>query len=141
MYLGNAMLLILDLPLIPLWVRVLKIPPILLNGIILIFCIIGSYSLNQEINDVYLLIVFGLVGFVCKKLGYEPAPLILAFILGPKIEISLRQTLIMAEGDFTFFVTRPISAFFLAVALLILAGAVVGLAKNRLKDRVQTEDF
>ncbi|OGP59475.1 MAG: transporter [Deltaproteobacteria bacterium RBG_13_52_11b] len=141
MYLGNAMLLVLNLPLIPLWVRVLKIPPILLNVIILIFCIIGAYSLNQEVNDVYLLFVFGLVGFVSRKLGYEAAPLILAFILGPKIEISLRQSLIMSEGSFAILVTRPISAFFLVVTLFILTSAIIGLKKKRLKDKVDSEDF
>jgi putative tricarboxylic transport membrane protein len=141
MYLGNIMLLVLNLPLIPLWVKVLKIPPILLNVIILIFCIIGAYSLNQDINDIYLLVIFGLVGFVCKKLGYEPAPLILAFILGPKIEMSLRQSLIMSEGSFTILVTRPISAFFIAVTLFIMVSAVIGLTKNRLKNTVDPEDF
>lgn len=141
MYLGNAMLLVLNLPLIPLWVKVLKIPPILLNGIILIFCIIGAYSLNQEINDIYLLVIFGLVGFVSKKLGYEPAPLVLAFILGPKIEMSLRQSLIMSEGSFTILVTRPISAFFIAVTLFIMISAIIGLTKNRLKNTVDSEDF
>jgi len=140
MYLGNIMLLVLNLPLIPLWVRVLRVPPVLLNVIILIFCIIGAYSLNQDIYDIYLLIIFGLVGFVSKRLGYEPAPLILAFILGPKIEMSLRQSLIMSEGSFSILVTRPISAFFLAVTLFIVISAVVGLAKNRLKTK-DSEDY
>ena len=141
MYLGNAMLLVLNLPLIPLWIRVLRIPPILLNCIILIFCIIGAYSLNQETNDIYLLIVSGLVGFVSKKLGYECAPLILAFILGPKIEISLRQSLIMSEGSFTILATRPISAFFLAVALFVTVSSVVGLTKGRLKNTIDSEEY
>jgi len=81
-----------------------------------------------------------LVGYVSKRLGFEPAPLILAFILGPKIEMSLRQSLIMSEGSFSILVTRPISAFFLAVTAFIVVSAVIGLAKNRLKTR-DSEDY
>ena len=124
MYLGNLMLLVLNLPLIPLWVRVLRIPAVLLNICILIFSIVGSYSTNQQIGDIYLLFIFGLVGFLTKKLDYESTPLILAFILGRMIENSLRQSLIISDGSFNIFVNRPISAVFLGITLLIVISAI-----------------
>lgn len=125
MYIGNAMLLVLNLPLIPLWIKVLKIPFILLNILILIFCMIGAYSLNHQSRDIYLLIIFGLVGFLTKKLAYEPAPLILAFILGPMIEKALRQSLLFSNGSFNLFVTRPIAAMFLAITVFIIITAII----------------
>jgi putative tricarboxylic transport membrane protein len=134
MYLGNVMLLVLNLPLIPLWVRVLRIPFVLLNILILVFCIIGSYSIFQAMGDIYLLFVLGLVGFLAKKYAYEPAPLILGFILGPMIETSLRQTLILSRGSFGTMISRPISAFFLAVTLLIALSAIFR------KRKIATED-
>jgi len=125
MYLGNVMLLVLNLPLIPLWIKVLKIPFDLLNILILIFCVIGAYTLNHQPEDIYLLIIFGLVGFLSKKLAYEPAPLILAFILGPMIEKALRQSLIVSDGSFGIFISRPISAVFVAVTIFILVTSVL----------------
>jgi hypothetical protein len=125
MYVGNVLLLVLNLPLIPLWVKVLRVPFILLNVIVLLFCVIGAYSIGQDVEDIYLVLVFGLVGLLTKKLAYEPAPLILAFILGPMIENNLRQSLIVSNGSFTVFVTRPVSAFFLAIALFIVITAVI----------------
>ncbi|MFC1817269.1 tripartite tricarboxylate transporter permease [Thermodesulfobacteriota bacterium] len=141
MYLGNVLLLVLNLPLIPLWVKVLKIPHILLNCLILVFCIIGAYSLQHQLGDLYLLFISGLVGFLGKKLGYEPAPLILAFILGPRIESSLRQSLIISDGSFAIFFTRPITAVFIAVTLCIIIAAIVGLTKAGIKDIGNAEDF
>ncbi|MFC1815722.1 tripartite tricarboxylate transporter permease [Thermodesulfobacteriota bacterium] len=141
MYIGNVMLLVLNLPLIPLWVRILKIPHILLNILILIFCIVGSYSLNHQVADIYLLIICGVVGFLSKKLGYEPAPLILGFILGPKIEISLRQSLILSSGSFSIFFTRPISVVFLSVTLLIVIIAVTTAIKGKVSKYTADEDF
>ena len=125
MYLGNAMLLILNLPLIPLWIRVLKIPFDLLNILILIFCVIGAYTINHQPEDIYLLVIFGLVGFLSKKLTFEPAPLILAFILGPMIEKALRQSLIVSDGSFGIFVSRPISVVFVAVTVFILVTSIL----------------
>jgi putative tricarboxylic transport membrane protein len=141
MYIGNVLLLVLNLPLIPLWVRVLKVPPVLLNVLVLIFCIIGVYSVNQQIEDVYVLLIFGVVGFLGKKLGYEGAPLILAFILGRRIEVSLRQSLIMSDGDFFIFVTRPISAVCIAITLAIVITAVIGTAKAKIKAMESDEEF
>lgn len=133
MYIGNALLVILNVPLIPLWVKLLQIPHILLNILILLFCIVGAYSINQQIEDVYLMTFFGVVGYLAKIFGYEPPLLILAFILGPKIEISLRQSLIMSNGNFMTFINRPISASFVAVTLLVIIAAMATTMKKKLK--------
>ena len=139
MYLGNVLCVILNLPLIPLWVKVLEVPFVLLNILIMIFCIIGAYSIKQEIADVYVTVVFGVVGILAKKFGYEPGPLILAFILGPMIENALRQSLIFSSGSFTIFLTRPISAVCLAVAVLIIVTAIV-FHKKKTGDHVETTE-
>jgi putative tricarboxylic transport membrane protein len=120
MYIGNLLLLVLNLPLIPVWVRVLKIPYSYLSAMIIMFCLIGAYSLNNNITDVIVLWFFGLVGFFAKKFEYEPAPFVLAFVLGPMIETALRRSLIMSDGSFWIFFQRPISAVFLSIAILAL---------------------
>ena len=132
MYLGNVMLLILNIPLIPVWVKVLKVPDAILLPLILLFCIIGAFSLKNSAFDVMVMMIFGLMGYAFRKFGYEAAPLILAFVLGPMVETNLRQSLLLSGGDVTIFFTRPISATFLgAVALLIVLAAVSGFKKNR----------
>jgi putative tricarboxylic transport membrane protein len=120
MYIGNVMLLILNLPLIPLWVQVLKVPQRILFPLILLFCIIGSYSLKNSTFDVLVMMIFGLFGYLCRKFEYEPAPLVLAFVLGPMVEINLRQSLLLSKGSFLIFFTRPISAVFISVSILLL---------------------
>ena len=141
MYIGNMLLLVINLPLIPLWVKVLKIPPVLLNVLILLFCIIGVYSINRDMPDVYVLMIFGAVGFLGKKLGYEGAPLILAFILGQRIEIALRQSLIMSDGSFSIFLTRPLSAVFIVITLAITISAIIGTVRAKIKVIESDEDF
>lgn len=121
MYIGNFMLLVLNLPLIPLWVQVLKIPYRILFPLILLFCIVGAYSLNNSIFDVVVMMIAGLFGYLFQKFGYEAAPLMLAFVLGPMFETNLRQSLIVSKGSFAIFFTRPISAFFIVAILVILA--------------------
>jgi putative tricarboxylic transport membrane protein len=125
MYLGNALLLVLNLPLIGLWVQVLKVPYRILFPLILFFCLIGTYSVNNSVFDVIVMLIFGIVGFLFKKFKYEPAPLILAFILGSMLENSLRQSLLMSEGSFSIFFTRPISASSLIIVLLLLLSAIL----------------
>jgi putative tricarboxylic transport membrane protein len=120
MYVGNVMLLILNLPLISLWVQVLKVPYGILYPLILLFCLIGSYSLNNHIGDVIIMWIFGLLGFLMKKLRFEAAPLVLALVLGPMLEDNLRQALIISGGSFAVFFTRPLSAAFLLVSLVTL---------------------
>jgi putative tricarboxylic transport membrane protein len=117
MYIGNIMLLVLNLPLIGIWVKILKIPYEVLFPLILLFCLIGVFSLNNNVGEIGLMLFFGGVGYFMKKFNYEAAPLVLAMVLGPMMENALRQSLIMANGSAAIFFTRPIS---LAVALLVL---------------------
>lgn len=120
MYIGNVLLLVLNLPLIGLWVKILKIPYSLLFPLIFLFCLIGAYTLGNNTQDVYLMIIFGVAGYLMKKYGYEPAPLILALVLGPTLENGFRQSLILANGNPVIFISRPISAVFIFVALFLL---------------------
>lgn len=120
MYLGNAMLLALNLPLIGLWVKILKVPYPILFPLILLFCLIGAYSMNNSIPEVIIMVVFGLIGYLFKKFQYEGAPLILALVLGPMMESSLRLSLLMAGGSFLIFFQRPISSVLMSTALFLL---------------------
>jgi putative tricarboxylic transport membrane protein len=120
MYIGNAMLLVLNLPLIPMWARLLRVPYAILFPFILLFCLIGSYSVNNNVGDGFVMWVFGVFGYLMKKFDYEAAPLILALVIGPMMEEALRQSLILSAGSFTIFVDRPISAGFILAAVLLL---------------------
>jgi putative tricarboxylic transport membrane protein len=120
MYLGNVMLLVLNLPLIGLWVKLLTVPYPLLAPFILVFVVVGAFSVNNSVFDVGITVAFGLLGYVLRKLGFEPAPLVLAMILGPQLEASLRRSLIYSRGDFAVFVQRPIAATLLVLAALML---------------------
>ena len=120
MYIGNIMLLVLNMPLIGMWVQVLKVPYKLLFPLILMFCIVGVFSSGSAVFDVFVMTVFGAVGYLMRKFGYEPAPLVLAFVLGPMVENNLRKSLILSQGDFTIFVERPIS-----LACLLVAAAMI----------------
>ena len=119
MYVGNVMLLILNLPLIPMWVQVLKVPYRILFPLILLFCLIGCYSLNNSSFDVIVMVIFGIVGYLFRKFDYESAPLILAFVLGPMLEINLRQSLLFSKGSLLIFFTRPISAVATIIAIIL----------------------
>jgi putative tricarboxylic transport membrane protein len=131
MYIGNVMLLVLNLPLIGIWVKILKIPYAILFPLILLFCLIGCYSLNNNIYEIVIMILFGIIGFLMKKFAYEGAPMILAFVLSPLMENALRQSLIMSHGSFTIFFTRPIAlAFFSMAAFLLIAPLIPGLKKR-----------
>jgi putative tricarboxylic transport membrane protein len=131
MYIGNVMLLVLNLPLVPLWVQVLKIPYRILFPLILLFCIVGAYSLNNSLFDVMIMMIFGLIGYLFRKFEYEGAPLMLAFVLGPMFETNLRQSLIVSKGSFTGFLTRPISAVFVGITIIILATSFLPYFKKR----------
>ncbi len=120
MWIGNVMLVVLNLPLIGIWVKLLKVPYRLLYPAILLFCCIGVYSLQNNVFDVMMTVVFGLLGWIFVKLECEPAPLLLGFILGPMMEENLRRALLLSRGDWTVFATRPISAVMLGMALLLL---------------------
>ena len=134
MYIGNAMLLVLNLPLIPLWVKVLKVPYTILFPLILVFCLIGVYSLNFSQVEITLMIGFGVLGYLMRKYKFEMPPLILALVLGPMMESNLRLSLLMSQGDPTTFLRRPLSAAFMIVsALLIVLAMLPGIQKKRTK--------
>jgi putative tricarboxylic transport membrane protein len=120
LYIGNVILVILNLPFIPVWVAVLKIPYGILMTLILVFCVIGVYSLSNSVFDIGVMLAFGLVGYAFKKLDIPTAPLVLTLILGPLMERGLRQSLEMSRGSFSILFTRPISATLLAIAAIII---------------------
>ena len=130
MYIGNVMLLILNLPLIGLWIRVLQVPYFMLFPLIILFGIIGSYTVSENIGDVVITVIFGVVGYLMKKFAYEPAPLVLGLVIGPLLETAIRRSMIMSRGNFGIFFQRPISAFFVAAALFMLLSPL--LARRRL---------
>jgi putative tricarboxylic transport membrane protein len=134
MWVGNFLLLVLNLPLVGMWARLLTIPYRLLYPAILLICCIGVYSINKSTLDVLLASLFGLVGFLLYRLRCEPAPLLLGFILGPMIEENMRRALLISKGDFSVFVTRPISLSFLimtAVLIVVLAAPLVRSTRER----------
>jgi putative tricarboxylic transport membrane protein len=137
MYLGNIMLLVLNLPLIPLWVQVLKIPYRYLLPLITLFCIVGAYSLSNNPADIMVMFAFGVLGYIFRKIGYEGAPMVLGMILGPFLEKAFSQSLILSDGDMTVFFKRPISLSIL-VFLVILAFIPFAI---KLKERTGESGF
>jgi putative tricarboxylic transport membrane protein len=131
MYVGNVLLLVLNLPLIGIWVKVLKVPYRTLFPFILFFCAIGAYSVNMDNSDIYMMLIFGILGYVLRKFQYEPAPLVLALVLGPLLERSLRQALIISDGSPLVFLTRPISAGALLLSLFLLLSATLPSLQKR----------
>jgi putative tricarboxylic transport membrane protein len=131
MYVGNVMLLVLNLPLVGLWVQLVRIPFGILAPVIILFTAIGSYSIQGQVFDIYSLIGFGLFGYLLRKLKFEPGPLVLAFVLGPMIEGAMRRSLLISGGSFMIFVTHPISMALIGLfALLALGQAVVMFRKQ-----------
>ena len=120
MYMGNFMLLLLNLPLIGIWVKLLKVPYAILFPMILFFCLLGVYTVNNSYIEIIIMIIFGGIGYLMKKFGYEGAPLVLAFVLSPMLENAFRQSLIMSAGGFGIFFSRPISLGLLIVTLILL---------------------
>ena len=131
MGIGNLMLLVINLPLIGLWVRLLKVPYRLMFPAILLFCCIGIYSINNNPDDVFLTALFGFVGYVLYKLGFEPAPLLLGFVLGRLLEEKLRQALALSQGNFVTFVERPLSAVLLALTVIVIMVAVLPAVRQK----------
>ena len=122
-WIGNVLLLVLNIPLIGLWVRVLAVPYHLLYPAVLMFICIGVYSINNSVFDIYMMLFFGLIGYGMRLLDFQPAPLLLGFVLGPLMEENLRRALLISRGDFSVFITRPISGVFVVLSALILAWA------------------
>jgi TctA family transporter len=131
MWIGNLMLIVLNLPLIGMWIKLLTIPYRWLFPAIVLFCAIGVYSTNNNVFDIWMVAIFGVVGYAFLKMGAEPAPLLLGFILGPMMEENLRRALLLSRGDWGVFVTRPLSASLLAAALALLAVVLLPSIKAR----------
>ena len=132
MWIGNVMLVVLNLPMIGIWVKLLKVPYRLLYPAILLFCCIGVYSLQNNVFDVLMTALFGVLGWVFVKLECEPAPLLLGFILGPLMEENLRRALLLSRGDPTVFFTRPLSlGMLVAAGLLLLIIVLPAVRKTR----------
>lgn len=139
MYIGNIMLLVLNLPLIGLWVQVLKVPYKILFPLILLFCLIGVYTVSNAIFDIYLMLLFGIMGYLMKKFEYEAAPLVLAFVLGPLLETNLRNSLIMSEGSFSIFLASPLSAGALILAVAFLISPLIPWMRKKRRNFPQGE--
>jgi putative tricarboxylic transport membrane protein len=139
MYIGNALLLFLNLPLIPVWVQILRVPYRVLFPLILLFTIIGAYSVQNSVFDVGLTVFFGLVGYFLKRYGFQAAPLIMAFVLGQMLEESLRQSLIMSQGSFSIFIERPFCLAFLLLTFLFIFFSFIPLGR-KLKEASETEE-
>jgi putative tricarboxylic transport membrane protein len=132
MWIGNAMLVVMNLPLIGLWVKLLQMPYGYLFPSILVFCCIGTYTLNSSPAEVLIMTAFGVVGYVFRKLDCEPAPLLLGLVLGPMLEENFRRAMVLSGGDWSIFVRRPLSlAFLLAAAGLLVAVALPGIRRSR----------
>jgi putative tricarboxylic transport membrane protein len=120
MYIGNFFLLLLNLPFVPLFANILRVPKKILLPLVIVFCVTGMYTVNNSLFDVGMMILFGAVGFLLRKWAYDAAPLLLALVLGPKLEVAFRQSLMISHGDFGIFVGRPISLIFLVATAAFL---------------------
>ncbi|MBI5252409.1 MAG: tripartite tricarboxylate transporter permease [Desulfomonile tiedjei] len=143
MYVGNAMLLVLNLPLIGIWVKLLKVPYPILFPLILVFCLVGVYSLNDSLVEVAMMIGFGCFGYVARKFRFEMAPLILALVIGPMMEQNLRLSLVISQGSPWIFVEHPISATLIAICLSLLISPLVpwiGGKRKQLQQKVEGEE-
>ena len=135
MYIGNVLLVILNVAFVPAFVNVLRIPPTILQPLIVVFCMVGAYTLDNNLFDVWLVLLFGVLGYFMKKLDYPPAPLVLALVLGNLLETSLRQSLIISGGSMGIFVTRPISALLLLIAAVVILAPVVRFLRGARRTR------
>ena len=137
LYIGNLMLLALNLPLIGLWVKMLKIPYALLSALILLFCLFGSYTINNSLTDMVIMVIFGLVGYLMRKFDYDPAPLVLGLVLGPLVEVNFRRSLVMSNGSFLIFFQRPIAMVFMILVLAMLISPI--FTKKRLAEDIMKQ--
>jgi len=131
MYVGNLMLLALNLPLVSLFVNVLRIPYAFLYPLVIMFCVIGVYEVSHSIVDVWIMLIMGVVGYGLRKFGLDPAPLVLGLVIAPTFEMSLRQSLIMSNGNWTIFFQRPIAGTLLAICAVLLGLAALSVFRRR----------
>jgi TctA family transporter len=139
MWIGNLILVILNLPLIGIWIKLLTVPYRHLFPAILVFCCIGLYTLNNNNFDVYMAVLFGLIGYCFYKLGCEPAPLLLGFILGPMMEENLRRALLLSRGDWLTFLQRPLSAGLLLAATAMIVVVMLPSIKSKRQEAFQDD--
>lgn len=137
MWIGNLMLLVLNLPLVRIWIKLLKIPYRVLFPAILAFCVIGVFSSSNNVFDIYLLAGLSLLGYIFIKLDCEPAPLILGFILGPMMEENLRRAMLISRGSASTFITQPISLSFLIASLVMLFVVIVPAVREKREEALQ----
>ena len=140
MWIGNLMLVILNLPLIGMWIKLLEVPYRLMFPAILLFCGIGVYSLQNSAFDVMMTAIFGVFGYVCLKLESEPAPLMLGFILGPLMEENLRRAMLLSRGDPAVFFQRPISATLLVIAIIMLGIIALPAIRSKREEAFAGDD-
>ena len=140
MWIGNVFLVVLNLPLIGLWVKMISVPYHLLFPAIIVFCAIGVFSMANTTFDVYFMAVFGLLGYLFRKLGCEPAPMMLGFILGPMMEEFLRRALLLTKGDPSVFIRRPISATMLFIAVLAMISVILPALRKKREEAFAEED-
>ncbi len=140
MWIGNIMLVLINLPLIGIWVRLLKIRYVFLFPAILVFCAIGAYSLNNSAFDIFVMIAFGVLGVLFTKLGCEPAPLLLGFVLGPMLEENMRRSMLLSRGDPTIFVERPISLAILLLLVVTFSAMLLPSVRYRREEAFVEED-
>jgi putative tricarboxylic transport membrane protein len=131
MYIGNAMLLILNLPMVGLWVQLLRVPYAILAPVIVLFCCVGVYSVRNTVFDIWVMGIFGIIGYLFRKVDLEPGPLILAFVLGPILERSLRQALLISAGSPFIFFKRPISGTIMSFLLIFIAFQILARFRRR----------
>jgi putative tricarboxylic transport membrane protein len=133
MYLGNLLLLILNLPLVGIWVSMLRVPQAILLTLVALTMMVGAFSLNNRLFDVGVMLAFGVIGWILNKLGFDMAPLILALVLGSFLEVAFRQSLFISRGDLSIFVTRPVSAVLVVVLVVVIALPLIQMARKRRK--------
>jgi putative tricarboxylic transport membrane protein len=139
MYIGNVALLVLNLPLVPMWASILRLPYYVIYPAILLISVIGVYSVHGSMFDVWMLLGFGVLGYLMRKLDIPAAPLVLAFVLGPMAERALRQSLVMSQNSLDIFVSRPLSLALLIIAALLLIAPIFGKARQ-LRQQVLEEE-
>jgi putative tricarboxylic transport membrane protein len=143
MYIGNVMLLALNLPLIGIWVKLLKVPYAILFPLIILFCMIGVYTLNSSVEEIFIMLIFGVIGFILRRMNFEGAPFILALVLGPIMETSFRQSLLISHGNLGTFISHPTSAILLFLAFACLISQLMPTfrtKKEALLDKIIQED-
>lgn len=141
MFIGNAVLLILNLPLVGLFIRILRVPTGMLVAVAMVVTLIGVFSINNRVFDMWVVLVFGVIGYALRRFGFEPGPLVLAFVLGALVERSFRQTMLISDGSLTYFLSRPLSlAIVIVIALLMVASVRSQVKRLRAERRRQADE-